>query len=152
MGFLVHRCGVFCIDIFSVTVDDTTDAEIRRRRIFRNICRNAGGTELVVKVSGRIVIFGIQMSESPLPGARASCPRWEFARPWRCHSRCRFGWNGSNWPLMRKLVGCSKFEGRMPSNRIMVDHVVIARRLPPVVGRSCEATRPTPPDGPGRCG
>ena len=30
----------------------------------------------------------------------------------RRHSGCGFGWMGSNWPLMWKFVGCSKFEGR----------------------------------------
>ena len=69
MGFLVHGCGVFCIDIFSVTVDDTTDAEIRSRRNSRDICRNAGGTELVVEISGRIVTFGLGVIRNKHSGA-----------------------------------------------------------------------------------
>lgn len=69
LGFLVHGCGVFCIDIFSVTVDDTTDVEIRSRRNSRDICRYAGGTEFVVEVFGRIVIFGIGVIRNKPRGA-----------------------------------------------------------------------------------
>ena len=34
-------------------------------------------------------------------------------------------------------MGDAKFEGRMPSLRIRVDHFVIAGRMPLVAGRSC---------------
>ena len=42
------------------------------------------------------------------------------------------GYIGNNKPLIRELMGHGKFEGRMPSLRILVYQAVIEGRLPSV--------------------
>ena len=61
-----------------------------------------------------------------LPGARASCPRHRITRRKRCFPRTGVGLNGRVGLSTRIGVGDAKFEGRMPSLRLKVDHVVIA--------------------------
>ena len=56
---------------------------------------------------------------------------------WRRLQRTGIGCNGSNKASTRIGVGDAKFEGRMHSIRIPVDHVVIEGRLPSVAGLSC---------------
>ena len=60
---------MFCFDFLAVVGDNTTGAEIYSRRNSRDICRYAGGNELVVEVFGRIVIYEIGVIRNKPRGA-----------------------------------------------------------------------------------